>query len=161
MEWTRIVNSVRDVFLYAYAVFVIYALLRWILTSGKSEYSLRDWLGSLGLAAGACSALLFAGFFAYWWTEHRIIAHGLGQGLYFLVGGSLAIGGLILGLTGRGWIRPSAVFIALVMMFQWWGELIFQIGGTGTVTIAMFVSLAVMESILLGRRCIVRRADQS
>lgn len=161
MEWASIVNNCRDVFLYAYAVFVVYALLRWILASGKSKYSLRDWLGSLGLAAGSCSALLFAGFFVYWRTEHKLIANGLAQGFYFLAGGCLAIGGLILGSTGRGWIRLSAVFVALVMIFQWWGELIFQIGNRGVVTIAMFITLAVIESIVLGRRWFVRRANQT
>src|SRR6185437_2172899 len=111
-----------------------------------SEYSLRDWLGSLGLAAGTSSAMLFAAFFVYLWAAHRLIANGLAQVFYFLAGGFLAIGGLILGLVGRGWIRSTAVFVALVMLFQWWGELIFQIRTKGFVTIAMFVSVAIMES---------------
>jgi hypothetical protein len=145
------------VFLLAYAVFMVYSLVRWIFASGKSKYSLRDWLGSLGLATGICSAMLFAWFFLYLWTEHRLIVNGIAQGLYFLAGGCFAIFGLILGLTGRGWVRRSAAFVALVMVFQWWGEMLFHIKEKSVVTIAMFVSLAVIEIILLGRRYFIHR----
>ena len=152
---TSIVDCCREVFLLGYAIFVVYILVKWILASGKSEYALRDWLGSLGLAAGICSAIQFAWFWVYLWTEHRLIANGVFEGLYYLAGGCFAIVGLILGLTGRGWVRRSAAFVSLVMVFQWWGEMLFHIKDKSVVTIAMFVSFAVIGIILLGRRYFV------
>lgn len=154
--FTSILEGCREVFLLGYAIFIVYILVKWILSSGKSEYALRDWLGSIGLAAGICSEILFVGFWVYLWTEHRLIIGGVFEGLYLFAGGCLAIFGLVLGLTGRGWLRRSAAFVSLVMVFQWWGEMIFHIKDKSIVTIAMFVSLAVIEIILFGRRYFIR-----
>jgi hypothetical protein len=161
MEWAYFVQDCRAVFLLAYAIFVAWSLVRWIIATGKSEYVLRDWLGSLGLAAGICSAVLFAWFYVYVWTEHRLIAHGIAQGLYFLAGGCLAVFGLILGLTGRRWVRRSAAIVALVMVFQWWGEMLFHLKEKSAVTIAMFVSLLAIGFALLVSQRFIHKFQRS
>jgi hypothetical protein len=77
-----------------------------------------------------------------------------------LVGEGLALAGLILGALGIGWVRQSVLLISLVMVFQWWRELVTGPGPARVVDGAMFASLALFAFILLGYRYLTRNARQ-
>jgi hypothetical protein len=159
MGWTNTLGSFWNAFMLAYAIFVIWSFARWILALGKLRFTLRDWLGSLGLAAGICSAALFAVFLIFLWMERELIAHGSALWLYYYTGFFLAAVGLILGLAGRDWIRGSSAVVSLVMVFQWYGRMVVGRKAEAIVTVVMFASLAVGGIIaLLSKLCFRRRA---
>jgi len=158
MHWTIIVGIMREVFMLAYAIFVICIFVRWILELGASRFTLRDWLGSIGLATGICSVVLYALFLFYLWMENRLIAHGSTLWLYYYAGFYLAIVGIMLSLAGHNWVRRSSIVISLVMVFQWWGRMIVGLKAESIITVAMFVSLVVVGILVLGNKFIFRRS---
>jgi hypothetical protein len=111
--------ELRTVLLFAYLLFVIRSLFKWAHLRIFRETSVRSRMASVGLIAGSTSAVLLAFFYCYWWIAHELPAHGLALWTLFLVSESLAIVGLILALTGIGWVRQSGFLISLVVVFQW------------------------------------------
>jgi hypothetical protein len=160
VEWIILVRAVRAAFLIIYAIFVVSSLVKWIRTTEASKLTLRDRLGSLGMAAGICSAALFAWFHVYVWVAHELIAHGAGLWLYYYAGGCAAVVGLIFGLAGRGWVRQSATIIALVMAFQWFGEMVVGLRKEAFITLAMFVFLAAGGVISLAGRYFIGKCQR-
>ena len=157
MEWATVVGTMWKAFVLAYAIFVIWSCLKWIRMLQTSRFTVRDWLGSLGLAMGAASAALFAWFWIYLWIERRLIAHGSSLWLYYYTGFCLAAVGLTLGLVGRDWVRRSSTIVSLVMSFQWMGRMVIGRKVEFLITIAMFVSLALGGIIALVGRLFFRR----
>ncbi len=160
MGLTNVVGSLWEVFMLAYAIFVIWTFVRWILMVRTSIFTLRDWLGSLGLAMGICSAALFAWFLIYLWMEGRLIAHGSALWLYYYAGFFLAAVGLMLSFAGRDWVRRSSAVVSLVMVFQWYGRMVLGRKVESIITIAMFVFLAAGGIISVGSRYVIRKCHR-
>jgi hypothetical protein len=144
MKWASLLNSIRPAFLIAYGIFVVWTVVRLMMEIRSSRRKLRDWLGSFGLAAGICSAMLLALFYIHIWVEGKLIAHGAALWIYYYAAICFAIIGLILGLTGHGWVRRSSTVVSLVMVFQWSGQMVVSAREDFLITVAMFVSLAVV-----------------
>lgn len=147
MEWARFLNTVRPAFLMVYGIFVIWAIVRWIVKIRSFQRDSRHWLGTIGLGLGVCSAVLIALFYVHIWITNKLIAHGSELWIYYYLGFCLAVAGLILGLTGRGWVRESGTIVALVAGFQWAGQMAVSARQDALITVAMFASLALVGVI--------------
>jgi len=149
VEWAGFLNTVRPVFLMIYGIFVAWTAVRLMMRIRSFERTLRDWLGSVGLAAGICSAILLMLFYMHIWIEGTLIAHGAALWLLYYAGICLAIIGLTLGFVGCRWVRRSCTVISLVMIFQWSGQMTDSLQQDSLITVVMFVSLAVVGIIYL------------
>ena len=127
----------------AFAAFVIWTLVRWIMTIRSIVFTWRDRLGAIGLLAGSLSWALFAWMNILYTFERKMVAHGSVFIIYEITANSLALLGFILALTGRGWLRRSASVISLVMMFHWFGMFFVSPGLQQYITIASFTTLFV------------------
>jgi hypothetical protein len=144
-------GNLRTVFLFAYLLFVVWALYRWAHLQPFLVRSLRSRLGSLGLLAGSSSAVLLAYFHIYVIIAHRLPAHGLSLWTLMAVGEGLGVVGLILASLGTAWVRRSGFLISLVMVFQWGMPSVGR-GPISLVELEMLASLALFGFVLLGRR---------
>ena len=160
MHWVGLVLELESLFLEIYAMFVIWSTIKWIRAFRSSAFTLRDWTGSSGLALGIISATLYKWFFVYASVTGTVLAHGSALFIYYFVGGGLAVVGIILGLTGCGWIRQTAAIVSSVMVFQWLGMLDMRTEVDVFLTIVMFVLFAVFGTISLGCRYFARRKTQ-
>lgn len=149
MKWASLLNSIRPVFLIAYGIFVVWTVVRLIMAIRSFRRNLRDWLGSIGLLAGICSAMLLALFYIHIWVEGKLIAHGAALWIYYYTAICFALIGLALGLTGHGWVRRSSTIVCLVMVFQWSGQMVVSAREDFLITVAMFVSLAAVGIIFM------------
>jgi hypothetical protein len=155
VEWARFLNAVRPAFLLVYGIFVIWAIVRWIVRIKSFQRDLRDWLGAIALGMAVCSAILLALFYVHVLITNELIAHGSELWIYYYFGFFLAVGGLILGLTGRGWVRESCAVVVLVASFQWACQMAVSVRQDALITVAMFVSLALVGAIFAGTRYFV------
>lgn len=146
-----VVEEVGTVFLFAYLSFVVWSLFRWAYSRTLQKASLRSRIGSVGLIAGSSSAVLLAWFYLYVRIAHELPAHGLTLWTIFLVGGGLAVAGVILASLGTGWVRQSGFLISLVVVFQW-GRPSIGRGPISLVDRAMFASLALFGFVVLAYR---------
>jgi len=151
MDLMDSVENFQKLFMLAYWAFVIWSIARWIRLIMSTASTLRIWLGSLGLIAGTCSAALFAWFYIYLFIERALIAHGSALWLYYYAGGLLSVIGLGFGLAGRGWMRQSSAVISIVMIFQWLEEMTVGRNQEFFLVIGMFLSLAALGIMSLGR----------
>lgn len=143
------IEGFRTVFMIGFALFLISSVTKWIRhfrTAGKDA---RNWCGSVGLVAGAISALLYAAFYGYLYAERELIAHGSALWIYYYTGVALAAFGLIAGCFGRSGLRRSALFINVVMLFQWWREMIPSVRGAAIASLMMFAVLAITSVVWL------------
>lgn len=152
MNWVSFLNSVRPIFLAAYGVFVAWTVVKWAMDFRSSDRKLRDWLGASGIAVGVCSAILFALFYVHIWAVGTLIAHGAALWVYCYTGICFAIAGLILGITGRGWVRQASTIISLVMAFQWSGQMVISARQDSFITIAMFITIGAVGILFIAGR---------
>ena len=157
---TMLVEEVKNLFLIAYLIFVVWSLLKWARHRTLPESPVRGRVGSIGMIAGSVSAGLFAWFYIYLWRVHRLPLHGLDLWELMLLGEGLALAGFIAGAFGTGWVRQSTLFICLVPMFQWFREFVGRVKQGRLIDLAMFASLAVFSCALLGCRYTTRNARQ-
>jgi hypothetical protein len=158
MHWVYTVLNVRKVLLLSYAVFVVWSLWLWIRSVNTKAFALRDWFGSLGLVAGIVSAAMFGWFFLYLAMMHGLIAHGSALWLYYYLGEGLAVLGLFLGLFFRGELRQSAAIISVVMMFEWYGEMIVGLKAEAIVSIAL-ISFLMLWTVIWAFIRVARRKE--
>jgi hypothetical protein len=149
MKLAFLLDSIRLVFLLTHGIFVVWTVVRWMMDIRSSGRKLRDWLGSFGLAAGICSAILLELFYIHILVEGKLIAHGAALWIYYFTGICFAIVGLSLGLTGYGWVRRSSTVVSLVVVFQWPALMTSSVRQDLLITAAMFVSLAVVGIIFV------------
>jgi hypothetical protein len=149
MKWASLLNSVRPIFFIAYGVFVVWTVVRLIMEIRSFRRYLREWLGLIGLLAGICSAMLLALFYIHILAEGKLIAHGAALWIYYYTAICFALIGLALGLAGHGWVRRSSTIVSLVMVFQWSGQMVVSAREDFLITVAMFVSLAVVGIIFM------------
>jgi hypothetical protein len=150
MEWVQFLNSVRPAFLIAYGIFVVWTVVRWTMGIRSIQQTLRAWIGSVGLAAGICSALLLLLFYMHIWIKGALIAHGAALWLLYYAGICLAVIGLTFGLAGCRWLRRSCTVISLVMVFQWSGQMADSLRQDFLITVAMLVLLGAVGVIYVG-----------
>ena|ERR1700676_2718800 len=155
-----LVEELKNLFLIAYLIFVVWSLLKWARHRTLPKSPIRGRLGSIGLIAGSVSAGLFAWFYIYLWIVHRLPLHGLDLWELTFLGEGLALAGFIAGAFGTGWVRQSTLFICLVPMFQWFRELVGRVKPGRLIDGAMFVSVALFGCALLGYRYLTRNARQ-
>lgn len=141
-------GELRTVFLIAYLLFVIWSLYEWVQSRTFRGDSLRGRIGSIGLIAGSASASLLIFFYVYIWVNRELPAHGSALWSLMVVGEGLALGGLILGLIGTGWIRQSAFLISIVVVFQWAKPSVGR-GPIRSVDIAVLAFFVVFGSLFL------------
>jgi hypothetical protein len=161
MDFMDSVENFQKVFMLVFGAFVIWSLARWTRVIMSTASTLRVWLGSLGLIAGICSAVLFAWFYIYLFVERALIAHGAALWLYYYAGGLLSLIGLGFGLAGRGWMRQSSVVISIVMIFQWLEEMTVGRKQEFFLVVGMFLSLAAVGIISLAHTVLIGRTNQS
>jgi len=145
-----VVTEFKPQIMDAYAAIVIWMLVRWIRTIKSTVFSVRDWLGSVGILAGTFSALLFTWFYIYYTAEKKLLAHGAALDIYYIVSSCSAIAGLILTLIGRSSVRGSAFIVSLVMVLEWY---LMWCGGLGldeVITFATLLLLVLYGTISLG-----------
>ena len=151
-----LIEELRTLFLFAYLIFVIWSLIRWVHVRTSREPSLRGRAASIGLIVGSVSAVLFTWFYVYLWMARSLPAHGLTLWTLILLSEGLAVAGVILGALGTGWVRQPAFLISLVMVFQWWRELASGPEPARLIDGSMFASLALFGLALLGYRYFTR-----
>lgn len=161
MNWIAEVELSGTVFMLLYWVFVTWCIIRWLSGARRIRFGVRDWLGSVGLVLGTCSAMLFAAFFVYFWIEGDLIAHGAMLWIYYYAGELIAVLGLVVGFGGRGWIRDSSAIISIVMLFQWWRLMSSSIALAAKLTLIMFSVLALSTAIIFGKRYLFCQTDHN
>ncbi len=143
---------VRVSFLCAYSAFVIFSLLRLVLSARQSQGKSRRRIGAAGLIVGTYSATLLLLFYLHFWVFGTLIAHGSVLWIYMFLGCSLAITGTALGLAGLGWVRRSSVMISLVMVCQWLRSSAAGAGSRNTLDLAMIAILIAFGILTLGTK---------
>lgn len=156
-----LVEGLRTLVLIAYFVFVVWSLFKWAHHRTLPNSSTRGRLGSIGLIAGSVSAVVFAWFYIYLWIAHKLPLHGLDLWEMMIIGEGLALVGFIVGTFGTGWVRQSTLLICLVMMFQWFRELVGRVKLGRLIDGAMFASVALFGCALLGYRYFARHNNAS
>jgi hypothetical protein len=155
-----LVEELKNLFLIAYLIFVVWSLLKWARHRTVTRSPIRSRVGSIGLIAGSISAGLFAWFYIYLWVAHKLPVHGLDLWELTLIGEGLALAGFIAGALGSGWVRQSTLFICIVPIFQWLRELVGGVRRSRLVDLAMFAALALFGCALVGYRYLTRDARQ-
>ena len=148
-----ILSALFDLCFLALAVFWT---LRWVVTVAQRSFGIRDWLGSLGLATGILSTLLYLVFIVFLLVEKRILAHGALLWIYYYTGGILGGLCLVLGSFGRGWLRWASMVVSVVMLFHWWRLTIPSVKAGAVVTLLMFLTVLILGLVWL-RVCTMGR----
>jgi len=160
MKWLfrclYLITELKLFIMIAFTAFVIWSFVKWILAMMTKVFSLRDWLGSAGLLFGTFSWSLLIGFSFYYAVENKIPVHGSALIVFYTIGSCAAVSGMLLALTGRGWVRRSALIVSLSMVFQWLGMWNMGLGLDQIITIAIFLLLIAWGAISLA----VRRVEQ-
>jgi len=142
----------------AYGVFLVVAMSTCFREHFRKETTVRDWLGSAGLAACSISSFLYLPNYivrVFWYTE---IARGSALVIYYDLGELLSILGFVLGLAGKGRVRLFSLIASVVMSLQWLGWMTYGrrveafIANVTYFSTGLIVAIAVIHRLLSSRR---------
>lgn len=153
------IEEIRTLFMCLFPIYVVLSLVRIVRWGHIHDLDLRGRLGVVGLTSGIASYILYAIFYGYLWYFHKLIAHGSHLWIYYYVGGCAAALGF-LGALGKV-SNISSLTISLVMIFQWWREMVPSVSAGAALTILMFISLSIITLIFWGMRLLARKKSSS
>jgi hypothetical protein len=112
-------QQMQVAFMCGFTLFEVWLGVKWVRHARVTEFTKRDWFGALGFWLGFLSSSVLGYEVAYFGAIHEPFV-GVSGLLYLILLGSLsAVGGLLFGLMGRSWVRPTAVFVSVVAAFEW------------------------------------------
>jgi hypothetical protein len=120
VDWLHLLDQIRIVFMLGFALFAAWLVVKWVRHAWATALTVRDWHGAFAFWLGILSSSVLGYLYAYFWVTHKLlVTSGLGLRYLLELGSYSAVGGLLFGLAGRGWVRRAAAFISVVAAFQW------------------------------------------
>jgi len=153
MDWSYLIHELRVVFLQGFTLFSVWSVMRWVRYARAATFTKRDWFGAFAFWIGILLSSLLGYYYAYFWVTNKLVVALIPVSLVSFV---TAVGGLLLGLAGRGWVRRAAVFVLVVVAFQW-ANLVFIPTPEYVVMAVMFATLSAGTLLWYGIHFWVRR----
>jgi hypothetical protein len=120
VDSSYLLHQMRIAFFLGFTLLAVWLVVKWVRHAQATAFTVRDWLGAFGFWLGILSSSVLGYSYAHFWVTHKLLVAG-GLGLWHLLefGSLTAVGGLLFGFAGRGWVRRAAVFVSVVAAFQW------------------------------------------